>query len=184
MIIPQIVMFTVYSIEGSMIPRNQAVLHPSLVQVYSGDDLSIILEMFEAFEEYWLSGYMYEFGLDTPLDRPSSAKASGLCHVHVLYNEELFTDNDYREWERKSSPNIPPSLRSKRMNCDSMIIYSMSREGTALFLTFYPSLGHERIKHGTVELGNLAIVSEDYFSSIDENPASYEEVMEFLQQPT
>lgn len=85
--------------------------------------------------------------------------------------------------EKKFS-NIPPSLRSKRMNCDSMIIYSMSREGTALFLTFYPSLGHERIKHGTVELANLAIVSEDYFSSIDENPASYEEVMEFLQQPT
>ena len=52
-----------------MIPRKRAVLHPSLVQVYSGDDLSIILEMFEAFEEYWLSGYMYEFGLDTPLEK-------------------------------------------------------------------------------------------------------------------
>ena len=43
-----------------MIPRNQAVLHPSLTQVYSGNDLNIILEMFAAFEEYWLSGYMYE----------------------------------------------------------------------------------------------------------------------------
>lgn len=166
-----------------MIPRKRAVLHPSLTRVYSGNDLEIILEMFVAFEEYWISGYMYEFGLDAPLDRPASAKASGLCHVHVLYNEELFTDQDYREWEKRSCPKIPPILRSKRMNCNSMIIYSVSREGTALFLTFYPSLGHERIRSGTVELGNLAIVSEDYFSSIEENPASYEEVMELLQQP-
>ena len=128
-----------------MIPRNQAVLHPSLTQVYSGNDLNIILEMFAAFEEYWLSGYMYEFGLDAPLDRPASAKASGLCHVHVLYDEELFTDQDYREWEKRSRPNIPPILRSKRMNCNSMIIYSVSREGTALFLTFYPSLKNKKI---------------------------------------
>ena len=110
-----------------MIPRKRAVLHPSLTQVYSGNDLNIILEMFAAFEEYWLSGYMYEFGLDAPLDRPASAKASGLCHVHVLYDEELFTDQDYREWEKRSRPNIPPILRSKRMNCNSMIIYSVSR---------------------------------------------------------
>ena len=51
-----------------MIPRNQAVLHPSLTQVYSGNDLNIILEMFAAFEEYWLSGYMYEFGEGLEID--------------------------------------------------------------------------------------------------------------------
>ena len=167
-----------------MIPRKRAVLHPSLTEVFSGDNLDIILEMFAAFEEYWLTGYLYEFGLDAPLDRPSSAKASGLCHVHVLYNDELFTAKDFKEWDRQSSPRIPPILRSKRMNCDSMIIYSISREGTALFLTFYPSNGHERIRYGTIELADLAIVSEHYFSSIEENPASYEEVTELLQQPT
>lgn len=170
--------------EGYMIPRKRAVLHPSLTNVCKGNDLNIISEMFVAFEEYWLTGYLYEFGLDAPLDRPASAKASGLCHVHVLYNDELFTDTDYREWERSSYPEIPPILRSKRMNCDSMVIYSVSREGTALFLMFYPSSGHERIRHGTIELSNLATVSEDHFASIEETPASYEEVMELLQRPT
>jgi len=151
---------------------------------FSGNDLDIILEMFTSFEEYWLSGYMYEFGLDAPLDRPASARASGLCHVHVLYNDESFTAKDYREWQRKSSPSIPPSMRSSRMNCDSMIIYSVSREGTALFLAFYPSLGHQRIKEGTIELAHLATVTEDYFSLIQETPASYQEVMNLLQQTT
>ena len=170
--------------EGYMIPRKQAVLHQSLLEKYSGEDLCIIEEMFDAFQEYWLTGCLFEFGRDAPLDRPASAKASGICHVHVLYNDELFTENDFKAWEAKNQPHVPPILRCSRKNCDSMVIYSVSREGTALFLAFYPNRGHDRITNGTIELSSLAIVSEDYFSSIEENPASYEEIMLLLQQPT
>jgi len=165
-----------------MISRKRAVLHPSLRATYSGDSLLMIQEMFSAFEEYWLSGYLYEFGLDAPLDDPVAIRSTGLCHVHVLYNDELFTDADFRAWNRDNRPNVPPILRATRENCNSMVIYSVSREGTALFLAFYPNNGHARIRKGTLELLALADASEDYFSSVEENPASYNEVMKFLQK--
>ncbi|HAV4466973.1 TPA: hypothetical protein JIR14_20205 [Acinetobacter baumannii] len=164
-----------------MILRKKAVLHPSLREAFSGDKLLIIEEMFAAFEEYWLSGYLYEFGLDAPLDDPAAARASGLCHVHVLYNDDLFTDADFKAWEKQNKPSIPPILRATRWNCDSMVIYSVSREGTALFLMFYPNNGHARIRKGTLELAALAEASEAYFYSVGENPASYEEVRKLLQ---
>ena len=165
-----------------MISRIKAVLHPSLRVTYSGDKLLMIEEMFAAFEEYWLSGYLYEFGLDAPLDDPSAIKPTGLCHVHVLYNEELFTEADFKAWDRDNKRHVPPILRASRKNCNSMVIYSVSREGTALFLAFYPNNGHVRIRKGTLELLALADASEEYFSSIGETPASHEEVKTFLQR--
>lgn len=165
-----------------MVSRVKAVLHPSLRVSFSGNDLLMIEEMFSAFEEYWLSGYLYEFGLDAPLDHPLAIRPTGLCHIHVLYNDDLFTDADFKAWERDNKKSLPPILRATRLNCDSMVIYSVSREGTALFLAFYPNEGHDRIRNGTLELLALADASEKYFSSIDQTPASYEEVRAFLQK--
>ncbi|HAV8071944.1 TPA: hypothetical protein JLB58_004265 [Escherichia coli] len=167
------------------IPRLKVTVHPLYFQGLEegsseyNDHLTIAKE----FASYWRTGYHPDFGRDKPVDRPDGIHESGLCKVHVLAFKLSRASQVF--WNSKSSCRLAPYDRSHCTECDSLLLYAVSEEGTALILALYIEDGHERLKTPYYSvLRGLGEHAKAYFKSIGEQPALEKDLLAFLQTPT
>lgn len=168
-----------------MIPRLKVKVHPDYFKGFKEGSSGYIdrLEIAKEFAIYWREGYHPDFGRDRIVDRPDNIHYSALCKVHVLVFSLSKSDKAY--WDSKSSCKIAPYDRSHCDECDSVMLYAVSEEGTALILALYIEQGHDLIKkpyHGV--LRGLGEDAKNYFKSIREQPALKEDLLEFFNKPT
>lgn len=167
------------------IPRLKVTVHPIYFQGLEegSSEYHDRLEIAKEFAIYWREGYHPDFGRDKPVERPDGIQESGLCKVHVLIFKLLRTDKIY--WDSKSSCHLAPYDRSHCTGCDSVLLYAVSEEGTALILALYIENGHDLLKkpyHGI--LRGIGEHAKAYFKSIGEQPALEKDLLAFLQTPT
>lgn len=159
-----------------IINRRKVEIHP----LYWDDDFEeeYLHEAANIFTKYWLAGYQPEFGRDRPVFYPKTIQDAAICHVHYLtcklYGAQAV------DWKRNCKTNIAPYFRSAVKDCDSMFIYAISEEGTALLLAIFDKNAHAQLRNNEL-LRALAMITIEYFKQIGEQPALAQDVMNTLQ---
>lgn len=166
------------------ISRNKVTVHPHYFNDLDQNSLEYksLLEVAKSFATYWRDGYHSDFGRDKPLEYPQAVKDGGLCKVHVLTNN--LSIHAQRIWDSKSKCELAPCDRSHCNECDSMLLYAISEEGTALVLSLYSIDAHELLKTRSEFTRALAASAIAYFKEIGEQAALEADILKFLQTPT
>ena len=168
-----------------IIPRRRVSVHPNYFRGLDENttEYDSLLEIAKEFAKYWREGYHQDFGRDKPIEYPEAVKDAGLCKVHVLVFP--LSKKDQQFWDSKSYCCFGPYYRSHCDGCDSLLLYAVSEEGTALILALYDQEGHNLLSKPYYEaLRGLGEHAKAYFKSIDEQPALEQDLLNFLRTPT
>mgnify|MGYP003603960246 FL=1 len=168
-----------------LIPRLKVTVHPIYFEGLEegSSEYDDRLKIAKEFAIYWREGYHPDFGRDKLVDRPDGIQESALCKVHVKVFALSRSNQIY--WDSNSSCKLAPYDRSHCKGCDSLMLYAVSEEGTALILALYIDEGHDLIKkpyYGVLK--GLGEYAKSYFKSIREQPALETDLFNFLNTPT
>lgn len=167
------------------IPRCSVSVHPNYFRGLdpSTDEYKKLLIIAKEFKNYWCEGYHPDFGRDKPFERPEGIEEAGLCKVHVRLTQ--LSDKHQIEWDQKSLSTLAPIDRSHTRGCDSFLIYSVSKEGTALILSLYDEDAHKQIRSAYYPiLRGMGNHAKSFFDSRGQTVASQSEILKLLSTPT
>ena len=149
---------------------------------FNSEKYKYLLEIAQSFATYWRTGYHEDFGRDKPVNYPSIVKDAGLCHVHILLGDISQRAQDL--WDKNNIPNKGPFFRSHILECDSMLLYAVSEEGTALLLALYAKNAHELLSSNLEYNRKLASIAIRAFKEFEEQPALKSDLIDLLRAPT
>jgi hypothetical protein len=146
---------------------------------YNPKNFEDLKELAKEFEFYWLNGYSEEFGKDAPLDRPKTVLDAGISHVHFLFVDDI-SEADEKKWRRNNRAELAPMFRA---SSDSMMVYAVSEQGTAVLLAVYLEDGHKSL-NDQFNMSRLAHIALKVFRDEGEEPMLPNDLMNLLRTPT